>query len=105
MNSKLHLCAGRRRAAGAFYPFNAPNGRRNRARPSAAVSNQHATAPLSARWSRNAVTGRLECHWASDVSTEPHPCMKAVRRILKVRMHRRSRSAGLRPPSRFYVHG
>lgn len=105
MNSKLHLCAVRRRAAGTFHPFNAPNGNRNRARPSVAVSTQHATAPLRSRWSRNPVTGVLECRWASEVSTEPQPRMKAVRRILKARLHWRSRSAGLRPPSRLSIHG
>ncbi|ULU24474.1 hypothetical protein [Dyella terrae] len=105
MNNKLHLCAGRRRAVGTFHPYKAPNGSRTRVRHSVAVLTQQTTAPLSARWSRNAVTGALECHWAPEASTEPHPRMKAVRRIVHARMHRRSRSAGLRPPSRLYIHG
>jgi len=105
MNYKLHLFAGRRRAAGTFHPFKASNGSRARMRPGVAVSIQHACAPLCARWSRNAVTGALECRWIPEAPVEPRRHAKAVCRSFKARMHRRSRSAGLRPPSRLSIHG
>lgn len=105
MNNKLHLHAGRRRAAGTFHPCKVSSGSRARMRPPVAVSLGHAKAPLRAQWWRNPETGSLECHWVPDAGTEPHLRLKAVRRPFKPRMHRRTRSAGLRPPSRLRAHG
>lgn len=103
MNNKLHLPAGRRRAAGTFHPCAIRNDHRARMRPVAAIG--HAKLPLRAQWLRNAVTGALECHWIAEVSTEPHPRLKTLRGHGKTRMRRGAHSAALRPPSRLHAHG
>lgn len=105
MNNNIHRCAGRRRPAGTFHPFKIINGSLARVRPLVAVSTQHAAASLCARWSRNALTGVLECHWVPEAPVEPYPRMKAVRRISVARVQRRFRRADLRPPSCQSIHG
>ena len=105
MNNKLHLRAVRHRAAGTVHPYKASSGIWTRVRPVVSAPTQSQATPLRARWSRNAITGMLECHWAADTANKPHPRMKAARVAFKSRMHWRIRNAGLRPPSRQYAHG
>ena len=102
----LHLHAGRHRAvglrhrqpAGAVLSMHLPRVVPAHVQQRDAAAPQRAT--LHAHWSRNAVTGAMECQWTVDA-----PARRARHRLIKphhriCRMHRRGSFAGLRPPSR-----
>ncbi|WP_430388915.1 hypothetical protein [Dyella sp. 20L07] len=58
------------------------------------------TRPLLASWSRNPVTGALECRWraTSSHAALPEGLSQPLRNIIS--MHRRGLHADMRPPSR-----
>lgn len=104
MNHELHLRAFRDRAAGTFCLRNTSGNTCAGVRPRVPIRPR--AAPLRAQWSRNAMTGVLECRWVIEEPVEPHACSKATRVAFKTRVRALCRkAAGMHPPSRQYIHG
>lgn len=104
--NKLQLRADGRCASNTILRLVASNGGVRRARQTAVttthggVSSTLRRAALRVRWVRNRATGRLECHWVTLGADEPPVSSSETRFDPILRMSRRTRRVGLRPPSR-----
>jgi hypothetical protein len=106
MINKLQLRAARPRTAGTIHRRLASISAISRPKLAASALSHgngafvHRQAALRAQWFRNATTGALECHWANDAVVEPPMRRGAAHLHPVLRMPRRTRRAGMRPPSR-----
>lgn len=106
MMNKLQLRAARPRTAGTIHRCLASIGAIGRPKlavPTLSHGNgafAHRQATLRVQWFRNAATGTLECRWASNAVVEPPMRRGAAHLHPVLRMSRRTRRAGMRPPSR-----
>jgi hypothetical protein len=104
--NKLQLRAVRPRTASTFHRRKASLGFSRLRHAVSAVTLHHdvpvrRATPLRAQWSRNPVSGALECRWVADTTTTEPPVRHGNVLIHPVlRMPRRIHRAGMRPPSR-----
>ncbi|GFZ96565.1 hypothetical protein [Dyella caseinilytica] len=103
--NKLQLRAARPRTASTFHRRKASRGISRLRHVLSAVTLHHDvpvrhSTPLRAQWSRNPVSGALECRWIVDATMEPPMYRGSVHRHPVIRMPRRTSHAGMRPPSR-----
>lgn len=98
MNNKLHLRAVRRRATSALNTHNILRGSWNHAQAVVGAVSPHRVALLHAQWQRDAATGALKCHWASDSPTAPQMDRSKACPAFSFHMHGHVCGTGLRPP-------